>query len=333
MGEINKYPQLFTRDLYQSLVGHLSIPEPVPTTRPSKVMTVRKIKEQILKGFGQGHGSAYQPWLQIRRKNSSPESNQIVSWMPQLGRAAHYFSRGEYHLALLLLWLGVQDLREQYPIWPIPHPHPLTGTLGFQGMDLKMNRGLMMIAKEAGIKHGVNVGTRIPYVATLDHLATAYVQEDWKLVGFSSKPITNSDQEVKERALERLEMERLYLNEIGGKYFVVNSALILSVLAGQLECWIDCGTSQNISDLVPLVDYFADYINASDDLSVAESVLDASKKLSIPAKQGWILFRHCAWTQKIDIDPMSQIITSQPIKRGGISLRAKLRERLFGGDW
>jgi hypothetical protein len=75
-------------------------------------MTHKKMCELIQQGRGMGHGRSYLPWLMLRRKNPSPNSNQAVSWVPPLERTAHYFSRGEYHTALLLLWLGVKDLRE-----------------------------------------------------------------------------------------------------------------------------------------------------------------------------------------------------------------------------
>lgn len=104
----------------------LPIPFDEGRVRPPR-MTFKKLFNQINQGYGQGHGTNYQPWLQIRRKNTSPKSNQVVAWLPPLEREAHFFSRGEYHTALLLLWLQVEDLREQYPLWPVAHPHPLWG--------------------------------------------------------------------------------------------------------------------------------------------------------------------------------------------------------------
>lgn len=333
MNTNNQYPSLFGSDISAAMAARPLKPEPLQRSRRTKVMTKKKILEQILLGFGQGHGSSYQPWLQIRRKNSSSKSNQVVSWIPPLNRAGHYFSRGEFHTALLLLWLGVRDLREQYPLWPIAHPHPLIGALGYQRLVCKWAPGLMEIANGADIEHGVNVGTNIPYVATLDFLAMACVEGEPRLVGISCKPISNQMAEVKERTLERLELERRYMSAVGGGYFVSNSALVLSALAGQLEWWLDCATLHCAPELLVYADRFADMINGCDDLSVVEAVTRAIGLLSISNDAGWLLFRHCAWTQKIDIDPMVQIVMSYPIKRGGVEFRSKLRIKLFGGDW
>ena len=158
-----------------------------------KMLKLKKIVEQIRLGFGQGHGEHYQPWMKIRRKNSTSKSNQIVAWMQPLGRVAHYFSRGEYKTALLLLWLGIEDLREQYPLWPIAHPHPLSGAEGSESMNFPWVRGLLDIAGEAGIDHGVEVGTDIPYTATIDLLATLRTRTGLKLIGISCKPYSSSD--------------------------------------------------------------------------------------------------------------------------------------------
>ena len=68
--------------------------EPIPKPRV-KGMTYAKLYRSIRAGFGGGHGIEYEPWLRLRRKNPSPESNQVVAWLPILNRVAHFFSRGE----------------------------------------------------------------------------------------------------------------------------------------------------------------------------------------------------------------------------------------------
>lgn len=297
------------------------------------MMTKEKQRAKIQAGFGQGHGSDYRSWLYIRRKNPSPVSNQVVSWMPTLGRVAHYFSRGEYHTALLLLWLMVLDLREQFPLWPVSHPHPLTGAQAVEGQALPWSKGLLEIAREADIDHGVEIGTHIPYVATTDLMATVPFDGHVKLFGFSSKAISNPNEEVKERTLERLELERRYASDVDAGFVVTNSALVTDVLAGQLEWWLDCSTLDCAPELISKVDEFAYILNAHDDLSIEESVHLAVKRLSLSLACCWLLFRHCAWTLKIDIDPSVRVFTSFPIQHGGIALRSRLRRQFFGRDW
>jgi hypothetical protein len=234
---------------------------------------------------------------------------------------------------LLLLWLDVQDLREQFPLWPISHPHPLVGASGAEKLNLQWSRGLLEIADEAGIEHGVEVGTKIPYVATMDLMATVRLSNGLRLFGFSSKPISNADKNMKQRTLERLEMERRYMANLGEGYFVTNSALVPTTMAGQLECWLDCSTLHCAPELIPLANEFAQFLNAHDDLSIAEAVAGASDLLAITLDSAWLLFRFCAWNLKIDIDPTARVITSHPMNPGGLALRKTLREKLFGEDW
>ncbi len=301
--------------------------------RSSRVMTQQKLTEQIRSGYGQGHGSSYQPWIKIRRMNSSPNSNQVVAWMAPLGRTAHYFSRGEYHTALVLLWLGVSDLREQFPLWPMPHPHPMEGAIAAENVNLPWSRGLLQIAHEAGIEHGVEFGTKIPYVATIDLLAMAFLDDGPRLIGFSSKPFEFPNEDVKLRTLERLELERRYFNDIDAGYFVTSAAIVPGLMASQLEWWLDGSILNQSPDLIPLIDCFADRVNQYKDQSISEVVRETAQNLSISLDAAWMLFKHCAWTQKIDIDPSIRIVTSHPIKPGGVALRTTLRQKFFGKDW
>jgi hypothetical protein len=269
----------------------------------------------------------------LRRKNPSPHSNQVVSFMPPLQRTAHYFSRGEYHTALLLLWLGVKDLREQFPLWPVPHPHPLEGMPGMPPVATRWSRGLLEIARDAGIEHGFEFGTRLPYIATIDLLATVPLQGRVALATFSSKPIKEPNDDVKRRTLERLELERRYSTDIAARYFVSSSALIPLLTAGQLEWWLDASTLHCAPHLLPHQERFAEHFNRYLEHPINEAVRAVANLMSIALGDAWLLFRHCGWTQAIDIDPSLPVLTSRPPQPGGRALRDTLRRSLFGDTW
>lgn len=307
--------------------------EPLPKPRRTGKMTPQKLAARIALGHGIGSGASYLPWLTLRRKNASPESNQVISWMPPLRRTAHYFSRGEYHTALLLLWLGVQDLREQFPIWPIAHPHPLENCSGTRTGTRPWSKGLVAIAKDAGIKHGTEYGTHVPYVASLDLVATTGHLGNSTLTIFSSKPIDTPDDEIKWRTLERLELERRYSAEISGRYYVSSSALVSLLTAGQLENWLDASTMESTPNLHSIAEQFAAVVQDSTQISIVEAVHRAATVCSLQLDEAWFLFRHCAWTQAIDINPTIRILHSHPIRAGGRALRDNLRLRLFGENW
>ncbi len=298
-----------------------------------KARAYSRLYQAIRAGHGQGHGAAYKAWLQLRRKNSSPESNQVASRMPLLNRTTHYFSRGEYHTALLLLWLNVSDLREQYPIWPISHPHPLQGAPGTDGLAFRFVRGLLSIAQEAGIAHGEEIESGLPYVATLDFLITIPGKQGPRLAIFSSKPVQEGDDIQKWRMLERLELERRYASEISAQYCVTSSALVPMEMAGQLECWLDCAALDGAAELLTLAVPFSEYFARQPELPIIEVVTAAAKALAIHQDDAWRLFRHCAWAQIIDIDPTKRILVTYPVCPGGHKLREAMRLRFFGESW
>lgn len=304
----------------------------VPPKKRRRTMTWDKFYRHLLQGFGTGHGVSYQPWLTLRRKNTSKCSNQVAAYLFTLGRHGYFFSRGEYQIALLLQWLGLADLREQYPIWPIAHPHPLFGAPGSEGMKLGYSRGLLQIAQEAGIDHGVYPGTKIPYVATYDFLLTVRINGELKLVAISCKPIDDPNSEIKWRTLERLELERRYAEQNGILYLVVSSRLVPILMAGQLEWCIDCTTLADTPQVVPAVPRFAAEFDSAPDLSIADAVRRASEICKLELAAGWMTFRHCVWTQAIDLDLSQAILTSYPAKRGGLLLREKLKHALIIGD-
>lgn len=196
-----------------------------------------KIAARIQAGEGSGHLARYSPWLQIKRRNTSPDSNQLVAWLPLLRRSTHFFARAEYYTALLLLWLGAEDVREQYPLWPMPHPHPLDGAVGAP-CNLSWSKGLLAIAAAAGIDHGYDVGTRIPYIATIDLLATVRMAGQPELIFVSSKPNPDNPAASDWRMYERLELERRYAEDLGCRYYVASSSLVSPAIASNLETWM-----------------------------------------------------------------------------------------------
>jgi hypothetical protein len=307
--------------------------EPLPRPRRVAVMTYEKLYKRIEQGMGIGHGSNYTPWLTIRRKNTSPSSGQVVSWMPPLKRDAHYFSVGEFHTALVLLWIGVQDLREQYPIWPVSHPHPLVGAADSETNSYPWAPGLATIADEANIRHGTEVGSDVLYVASIDLLATVPFEDGPRLATFSSKPFNSPEADVRWRTAERLELERRYSAAVNARYFISSSALVPPSVAANLEWWFDFSTLDLCPHLLPHVDEFAKILNESSDLGLNEVVPLAAQVCNIALQEGWLLFRHCAWHQFIDINPSITIRTSHPPPSGGRQLRQKWKDFLFGGEW
>lgn len=173
-------------------------------------MTWRKLAALIKAGYGQGHFQRYKPWQTVTKRDYSPISNIGHLHNAALGRAHHYRARAERGTIQVLRWLGAADIREAFPVWPWPHRHPGYGLPGFENSPELS--GLLTIADEVEISHGFYPGSSIPYVATLDILATYPSQAGaYRLIAFENKPeevATAPDPLL--RAKERLEMTRRY---------------------------------------------------------------------------------------------------------------------------
>lgn len=289
----------------------------------------KQICERILDGAGSGHCSAFQPWLQLRRKNASKESNQVRGWIVPLGRTATYMSRGEYRTALLLLWLKIADLREQYPIWPTAHPHPLEGA-ELAPSNLKPSRGLLAIASESGINHEKEIGTKIPYIATIDFAATVVIDGIARLFLFALKPIAHRDQAVEWKTAGRLELERRYSEEIEATYKVIYSGIVSDELAANLDKWAVHSDLSEHPHLRASIQRFNDAMNVNHGLSIRESIAKAADDCGLEPSDAWVLHNYCAWHQIIDIDPRKELLHSYPAPQGGRAFRQKLREQFFG---
>lgn len=177
------------------------------------LMTFEKLYALIEAGHGQGHFQRYKPWLRVTKRDLSP--NSVIGHLPAptLGRTHHYRSIAEKETIHIAKWLGAIDVRDQFPAWPWMHQHPGVGLPGFDGTS-KL-RGLISISKEAGVEHGNYIGTKIPYVATIDILTT-WISPDKKhyLIALQNKPekISKSP-EPNTRPKQRLEIIRRYCIE------------------------------------------------------------------------------------------------------------------------
>lgn len=295
-------------------------------------MTWRKLQAKIDEGRGQGHGDNYKPWLWIHRRNPSGRGNQATGRMPGYRRGAHFLSAIEEHLALLCLYLGAADVREQFPLWPFQHPHPLDGALPTTAPFPPM-RGLIDIAEEAGIRHGVEIGTSdVPYVATLDLAITLVTSRGPRFAGVMGKP---HDQVVgdkrNQRDVERLKLQCLYLAEAGAHAVIADRSLIGNHTAENLEAFSAAATlpeqlaGGNLSS-----DFSSRLIEIACDHPIGRAIGKAACEFGLINRDADLLWRHGVWTRAIEIDITRQLPMNEPLALDGGRIVAALAEQLFG---
>lgn len=305
---------------------------------PAPRVTERLIRGYIEKGRGLGFGESYQPFIQLKRWNASPVSTQTIGRLPPFGRDAHFLSRSEWLLALLLSWAGCH-VREQLPMWPWSHPHPLDGNPGREVAALPWSSGTIELCRCAGIRHGVFVGTKLPYIWTLDLVANLAwrVPPALSCVILSVKPL-NSEQYTGDidpiaRGPEKLEIERRYAAELGIKYIVGDRTRFPGALLGQLE-WLsgaavvaaDSDVARGVQELLTCRGDTLPQLPPTD----WHQMLVRDHRLR--PEQADVAIQHILWHQHVDTDLSRQWQPEDCVRPGGRKLREAIRRYLSEVD-
>ena len=298
-------------------------------------ITMPRIAEWLREGVGQGHGEDYRPlpFLEIRRWNPSAISNQVWDWLPPFIRHGHFWCRSEWYLALLFTWVGAR-VREQYPLWPWRHPHPAYGMDQDIDATLPWSSGIIQICRDAGIDHGFFVGTRIPYIWSLDLLlALTWVQEPTSgtlLVSVKPQPIERHLMpDPIDRHLEKLEIERRYAVEIRSPYLIATATQFPGPLLGQLE-WLKSASlmPQGGAHDAILQSFLDKYSPDLADRPPADWIDLLESDFCIERSVATYVIQHCLWKQYIDCDLSKHLDMEQPPHPGGMALRDTLRNYL-----
>lgn len=297
-------------------------------------VTETYLKKLIKGGAGIGHGEDYRPFLEIRRWNPSPVSTQVVggSSVPPFRRRGHFFSYSEWRLALLYAWAGCY-VREQLPLWPWAHPHPLAG-YAVTERDLRWSNGLWGLCRESNIDHGYFPGTRIPYVWTIDlALTLSWVEDPARACAFISvKPLLSEAYlyiDPLARGAEKLEVERRYCESMGIFYFVGDRALYPKKLLDNLDWLHKAAVLPNTHRSRHILDAFLDRHAAnmaSEPPLEWRALLECDFGLSRHAAD--YLVQHCLWNQLIDADLNMSIDLAEPLTPGGQRFRRAVQDSL-----
>ena len=296
-----------------------------------KVISWATLSEWIDIGFGRGHFEQYQAFLRITRRAFPRRSNQVVGVMPGFKRRFDFWSRAERLIALLCIWLGVRDLREQYPLWPWAHDHPLADW-PLYALRYDPAPALLEIARDAGIDHGNYFGSPVPYVATTDLLVTVGTDTCPELVAIACKPRELLwGRRAKHRVVERLELERRYFKALGVRHVVADSAAIDSVLSANLQALAPDKT------LLTRLDQFQERGAAEESLrrrlqeeALRDAVWATARDLRCDLTLIWGVFQMLVWRQEIDLDLSRPMVRSLPMVVGGRRRRAALRKAWLG---
>lgn len=297
-------------------------PEPPQTGK----MTEAKLKGLVANGYGQGHLHRYKPWLRVTKHDYSPVSTVGHLSSAAFGHMHHYRSDPERNSLVLLYWLGAYDARDQFPIWPWPHPHL---GWGLKGQNHSRMPGLLEIARDAGIAHGVYPGTNVDYVATIDIVSTWDTGEGFHFVAHENKPeeiVTHPD--PLSRPKERLELTRRYLNGAKVRQHLVHAEQYPPQLFVNLDFLRPCLNRERQQQLRSSLDYnmVVERCNRWAYQYPLNVVLRESMKYAKSNTDLHTLSHLAIWHQDIDHDLRGPLEPWSTLIPGGRALKARLYE-------
>lgn len=284
---------------------------------------LRQVQGWIRQGRGQGRGESYSPWIRITRGFSSPVSHQVFGALSIHHRNHHFLSKLEYHTALQIAYLGAVELRECLPMWPTEHLHPLHEDSSHRTV------GLLEIAHEAGIQHGNFVGCDVPYVASLDMLATVIWKGREHHIGVSCKPeeVLQGSARAKERAM----LDELYCREIGARHLREGGAGFNPTLIKNLDAYRPAKREITQWAATPQLQEFSELVNITEEgIPLHQMITQAGAAVNVDAEAAGCLWRVGLWLHTIDIDASKRISMFKPIQRGAHQCLGQLAAHFLG---
>jgi hypothetical protein len=251
------------------------------------LLTEAGIARHIAKGYGQGAGNAYKPWLEIRHVPSLGKSSRPLGW--KTDRIHHFLSQLELRYFYMLEWSdSVIDIQEQFPLLPIGETRE--------------------IAHMMGVNHPRAPKTEALMVMTTDFLITTKE-------GTFARCIKPAKELESPRTLEKLEIERAYWERKHTDWKIVTEHEIDIQLAKNVE-WIH--TKRELKNLAPLDEAdietiqraLATELGRSQPLGKTCREVDKATGYEVGASLS--VFRHLLATKTWAVDMSQEINPSKP---------------------
>ncbi len=297
-------------------------------------MTRSRLQSLILQGFGQGRGDDYIPWIRVTRGHAPRMSGHFVAVVSTQATPLHLLSGLEYGAARVASWLGADEIRTQFPLFPwAGHPHPMAGLDARTDAALPETRGLLEIAHDAGIKHGTYVGApELPYVATTDLVLARCTPKAQRLVFWSVKPAkVLAEAKPGTRVLQRIRLEELYAQSVGGRHVVYDGRQASDRLLANLE-WLEPPRQErtDASQIQARSAFVEQFSVRGDREPLGERIENAAEQAGMSTTDGQRHFRAAAWLGQLDIDLTEPVLMSRPMTCGGLTKKRALQLELLG---
>lgn len=278
----------------------------------SKRTRTSKVEKWIKEGRGSGIGSEYKPWLNIQDVSSLGRSTRLKGI--KTNRQHEFLSDLERNYFYLTEYSDfIVDIREQFPLLPLEET--------------------IVIADELGLKHPTDPKTNELVVMTTDFLLT--VDKGEGLLELA-RTIKMKDELLKERVIEKFEIERVYWERRQIDWGIVTELEIPKEMARNISYTHDYYdiqqydafqniSSQHIEDLAMAL--LQRILNESQSIREITKVFD--KETHMPLGSGMTLFYHLLAQKIIRIDMLEALNVEQSIVIQSID-ESKLKKVKYG---
>lgn len=278
----------------------------------SKRTRISQIKKWIKEGRGSGIGMDYKPWLNIQDVSSLGRSTRLKGI--KTNRQHEFLSDLERNYFYITEYSDyVVDIREQFPLLPLEET--------------------IVIADELGIKHPTDLKTNEPIVMTTDFLLT--VDKDEGLVELA-RTIKMKDELLKERVIEKFEIERVYWERRQIDWGIVTELEIPKEMARNISYIHDYYSLEHYDAFKSLsAEYIEDLAMAllqrllKNSESIRAITNEFDKDTHMPLGSGMTLFYHLLATKTLRIDMLEPLNLEKPLVIQSIN-ESKLKKVKYG---
>jgi hypothetical protein len=289
-----------------------------------------QLRVQISRGAGQGHLDDYVSMWQLNRRNITRFGIQATGPMPGYHRASSFRQQAHRDAGLVALWSGALDARENFPLGPFPHPHPLSDWPLGEPVEHPCH-GLLDLADDQRERNSLRRRARHGHVPEVTLMITCGDQrhpQSTLLACTSAKaesdgPFADSESDV-DRARKYAMANNMRFfpmdTECLGRTLMAN-LLVCSFAVNAVRREIAPDLARRIEDLL---------LRRLEQDTIFEAVSNVSAQLATSDAPVWTVFKDMEWRQAVDIDLRRQIFHTEALVPGGRALRASLRRMILG---
>lgn len=278
----------------------------------SKRKRTSEIEKWIKEGRGSGIGINYKPWLKIQDVSSLGRSTRLKGI--KTSRQHEFLSDLERNYFYLTEHSDfIFDIREQFPLLPLEET--------------------IVIADELGIKHSTDPKTGEQIVMTTDFLLTVDKGQGLFEV---ARTVKMKDELLKERVLEKFEIEREYWQRRDIDWGIVTEEEIHKVMARNISYIHDYYNIRDYDVFQKMSPQFIEDLSLSlmqrllnDSCSVRIITSEFDSDTHLPFGSGVTLFYHLLAQKIIVIDMLKPINLEEAIDIKSID-ESKLKKVKYG---